>query len=360
MSELDELRAELSKLRREVDEIRESQSDHLGFDWGNTGPNYPHPNQQIAVAEFGGGIMRLDSDGQQVITAGTNTPAIFFVGTGFSTDPATLTSVSQLLGNTTDTDTFLQLYSLIGSNTSVARTEVTDALSQALLEQVFGSNTARLTVYADADEFYTKVRGALFLYATSSDPSVPADAEIWYRSDLDKFRGQADGVIDNFAMEAWVTAGFPAIAGVGSFVGAYKDADQEVTTTTLATDSELTVSLAASSKYHFTAHLFILNDGAAEGFKVAITGTVGITDLKAQAIIFDDTLNSIVGFARITAIDTAVGAAESSGSNYARVEGTIETTTAGTFALSFAQNAAGANAGVHMEVGSSLVAMRTE
>ena len=144
-------------------------------------------------------------------------------------------------------------------------------------------------------------------------------------------------------------------------MGAYKDADEENATTTLNGDDELTVNLAASSKYQFEAKLFFLNDGAAEGYKVSINGTVGVADVKAQVSIYDDTLNTLVAFARIAALGGAgVGAGLSSGSNFARVEGAIETTTAGTFLIEFAQNAAGAAAGVHHEVGCSLKVIEVE
>ena len=135
----------------------------------------------------------------------------------------------------------------------------------------------------------------------------------------------------------------------------YKTSDQEVTTTTLTNDAVLAVTLAASSKYACKFDLYVLNDGAAEGFKIAVTGTVGITSLKAQASIYDDTLNTLVGFARVAAIDTAVGAALSSGDNRSIVEASINTSTSGTFLISWAQNAAGASAGVHVQPDSSMV-----
>lgn len=142
---------------------------------------------------------------------------------------------------------------------------------------------------------------------------------------------------------------------------AYKDTDQEVTDTTLASDSELTVTLALNGKYQFKFDLFFLNDGAAEGIKVSLAGTATVTDIKAQVSVYDDTLNSLVAFARITSLGGAgVGAGVSSGSNFASIEGAIEITTAGTFLLQFAQNATGASAGVHCEVGSSMVVTKLE
>ena len=135
----------------------------------------------------------------------------------------------------------------------------------------------------------------------------------------------------------------------------YKDSDQEVTGTTLTDDVDLTVNLQANSRYWFRLSLFLTNDGATEGAKFALSGTVGITTLKAQISLYDDTLNSLAAFARVTALASAVGGGASVGDNYASIEGAIETSTPGTFLLQFAQNAAGASLGVHCQVGSSMV-----
>lgn len=152
------------------------------------------------------------------------------------------------------------------------------------------------------------------------------------------------------------------VAGAGGLLlTAYKDTDQEVTGTTLTADTELAVTLATNGKYQFRLALFFLNDGATEGVKVSLNGTAVVTDVKAQVSIYDDTLNSLVAFGRITSLGGAgIGAGLSSGSNYATIEGAIEITTAGTLLLEFAQNAAGASAGVHCEVGSSMTVTKLE
>ncbi len=139
---------------------------------------------------------------------------------------------------------------------------------------------------------------------------------------------------------------------------AYATADQEVTDDTLVNSTYLTASVFANGFYHFRFICFFLNDGATEGFKAAVNGTCTATDLKAQILIYDDTLNTIVGFARATTLGTGVGAGLSTGSNFAVIEGTIDVNTAGTLRLQFAQNAAGANLGVHLEVGSSYILTR--
>lgn len=160
--------------------------------------------------------------------------------------------------------------------------------------------------------------------------------------------------------------GAPGPAGVAGAAGAtgadgrgstviVSTADEEETTDTLQDHGELSVTLLASSRYFFRFVLKVLNDGAAEGIKVAVNGTVGVSDLKAQVYIYDDTLNSLVAFARVTALDATVGAGLSAGVNEVTIEGSILTTTAGTFLLRFAQNDAGAGLGVHIQPGSTLV-----
>lgn len=138
----------------------------------------------------------------------------------------------------------------------------------------------------------------------------------------------------------------------------YKTADESVASSTvLQDDDHLTVTLGASASYWFKFFLFHNNVGALEGIKVAVSGTAGVTSLKAQITITDDTTNTTAALARVTAFGSAVGAGLGAGDNYTEIQGVIETSTAGTFLLQFAQNASGTNA-VTMQRGSSLVALR--
>ena len=50
--------------------------------------------------------------------------------------------------------------------------------------------------------------GSMTLYGSGSEPVNYDDGKIWYRTDLDKFRGRANATVENFATEAWVTANF--------------------------------------------------------------------------------------------------------------------------------------------------------
>lgn len=138
-------------------------------------------------------------------------------------------------------------------------------------------------------------------------------------------------------------------------ISVYKSADESVSNTTLQSDDALTVNLLASTIYRYTFRLFENSAGAAEGLKLALSGTVGVTSMKAQISIYDDTTNALAAFARVIALNSSVGAGLSMGDNRAIVEGTIETSTAGTLVLSWAQNGgAGANP-TTIQRGSNLV-----
>jgi hypothetical protein len=124
----------------------------------------------------------------------------------------------------------------------------------------------------------------------------------------------------------------------------HKTADESInSSTSLQADDHLSVNLTASKNYNFRFLLHLNNDGAAAGIKLALSGTAGITSMKAQVRIYDDTTNALVGFDRITAFNSGVTAALSAGAAHAIIEGTIEVSTAGTFLLHWAQNSSDAS-----------------
>ena len=138
-------------------------------------------------------------------------------------------------------------------------------------------------------------------------------------------------------------------------IKAYKSADTSRDTTTSPTaDAHLTTTLAASSNYAFRFVLFSNNVAAVEGFQCQLDGTVGLSSMKAQVTIFDDSTNAIAAFARITAFNSAVGAVLSLGSNHTIIEGSLESSTAGTLSLEWAQQVSGGNA-TTLQRGSYLV-----
>ena len=133
----------------------------------------------------------------------------------------------------------------------------------------------------------------------------------------------------------------------------YKSADQSVTNTTLTSDTALTVTLENATNYLFHYFLYLSNGGAGEGAKLALSGTTTAGSFSAKIAIYDLTTPILATISLVTALDSAVGVGLSSGTNYAEILGSIETTIAGSFLIQFAQNATGASAGVTIKRGSA-------
>jgi hypothetical protein len=162
------------------------------------------------------------------------------------------------------------------------------------------------------------------------------------------------------ALQTLVSSGRGACPKWSGVLQAYKMADESVSSsTTLKNDDELSVRLGANATYHFKFLLFTNNVGAAEGLRLALNGSVGVTNLKAHVEIWDDTTNALAARARVANFESGIGARLGSGSGHAVVEGTIETSRAGTFLLQWAQYASGNNA-TRLERGSSLVLTRVK
>jgi hypothetical protein len=156
--------------------------------------------------------------------------------------------------------------------------------------------------------------------------------------------------VASFSTGTLVVLGDTAIIGapgerISRGVYAYKNADESVTnSTTLQNDDSITFSLFAPATYSFRIWIFLNNVGSTEGFKCALSGTVGVSFLKALFQIYDETTDTLAALARLSTLGSAVGAGLSSGSNGAIIAGTIETSTAGTLVLQWAQQTSGANA----------------
>lgn len=126
-------------------------------------------------------------------------------------------------------------------------------------------------------------------------------------------------------------------------LNAYKTADESVTnSTTPQDDDHLSLSLAASSKYRF--EIFApWTTAATAGLKTELSGTVGVTNLIAEIQMIDTALNQLAAEQIVTALETGDGSGIGGGANHLlKIKGAIETSTAGTLVLQWAQNAADA------------------
>jgi hypothetical protein len=115
-----------------------------------------------------------------------------------------------------------------------------------------------------------------------------------------------------------------------------KTADESISSATIQADDHLTVNLAASSMYQFEIWGFWTTAGATAGIQVQLDGTVGVSSLKADIIHYDNSADALLT-ARITAFNSPTGR-DDTGDNSFMIKGCIETTTAGTLFLEWAQN----------------------
>jgi len=115
--------------------------------------------------------------------------------------------------------------------------------------------------------------------------------------------------------------------------------------TTLANITGMSVSLQASRKYRFEVHLPCTCGASAGGVKAALAGTATWTSIIYDGWTMDG--NTIAGYARATAIATAVGAATTTSTTPTIIIKGFGTVNAGgTFTTQFGQNVSNATASV--------------
>ncbi len=125
-----------------------------------------------------------------------------------------------------------------------------------------------------------------------------------------------------------------------------KSADEtKASDNTPGDDSELLVALEASSTYRFRALLFIDNDGATAGFRAQMDCTVAVTSIKYSGKIFDVSTDGVFPAHRsvLQGQFSATGGEIGTTETFAEIEGTVETSGAGTLSVQWAQNTADAS-----------------
>ena len=126
---------------------------------------------------FGGNRMQLDNLGIQLGSPDDNNQGIWLV--------------SRLTQNPADEASHVLISGTINSTTSTF--EISSVLS--------GSSGPSIKLQNNASEFWTGIFDAPFLVPSlSADPTILADGLVWYRDDLDEFRGRVNGVTKTFTL----------------------------------------------------------------------------------------------------------------------------------------------------------------
>jgi len=116
-------------------------------------------------------------------------------------------------------------------------------------------------------------------------------------------------------------------------------AGQSVSGTTLTDSDTFSLTLSASSTYEFA---FMLQTTVSSGgMKIALDGTVGVTEVDYIISYFPTDSFGTIGYAQRTALGDAQAVSTSTDSaSMTWVFGTIVTSTSGTFKLRFAEKSA--------------------
>lgn len=160
---------------------------------------------------FGGKIMRLDKHGIQIAPGYTQLPAIHFVRqlTNTPSDSAPRGFVSAAVSDEEFARfTTMWMTAIDGDTYSYISPQVdTSGFKVARLDLLVAIPTSPQPHGAIISE---SLNGAMFqvqngtcfvLSGEATDFPTPDDGSIWYRTDLDRFRGQVNGTTKNFLLE---------------------------------------------------------------------------------------------------------------------------------------------------------------
>ena len=92
------LTSALATARRRIDDLEDGMADHLGLDWGESlvDVNSPHPNISANTIESGGGVIRQDAYGMQIL-APADYAGIRWVS-GLAPDPSNVLPLAEIIG----------------------------------------------------------------------------------------------------------------------------------------------------------------------------------------------------------------------------------------------------------------------
>lgn len=199
-----ELRTQNASQARRIADLEESIDVHVGIDYGAAQQLSPHPSQAISVAEYGGGAMRLDSNGIQVKSPSALTSAIYYVE-NLTDTPTSDLNRSQLAAWAYPGSPELRLTTFDGSSSRRAYLrQLGDTNTiQSEVNVSDGTRTAYVQAFVytpDADVF-VELSPAAKLVAQTADLASLYDGMLWYRSDTDRYRARANGITRNLTMD---------------------------------------------------------------------------------------------------------------------------------------------------------------
>lgn len=267
-----------------LSELRDEMAFHRGIDSGQSSIYSPHPNISISTAEFGGGLIRLDSTGIQFNTQSELTSLLWLRNFQTSFDDTSNYPYMRMLADMTSGAsaelTIEDQFSAADSSSAQFTVETDDAA--IILRADTTDNTARLDIGAQntAGGYFVRLNATpLWLGVFTADPAVVSDGMMWYRSDTDKFRVRLNGVTYNLATEEWVTAGFTVAPNVTAQSTTYAAVANDVVLCT----GTFTVTLPSAAA----------NSGKVIIIKNVSTGQITVDGASAETI--DDETDIIIG-----------------------------------------------------------------
>ncbi len=220
-NQIQELKNQIAALQASLNQLSTTVTQHAGTEFGAVQQLAPHPKQQIAVATFANGAMQIDKTGMQVVSGGSNTSAIHFTE-DLSETPSTDTVRAVLSGymvESTDVSVVGMQTNTSGSESVITLSNDADSSSVYWNIRRPSSSTSEVGVTAymadSTSDKYVLIKNApLGLHQTTSDFTVLADGQLWYRSDTDKIKARINGTTENLATESYVSGSYLPITGI--------------------------------------------------------------------------------------------------------------------------------------------------
>jgi len=232
---LDALTAQNTALQRRISDLEEGTAGHVGIDYGAAQQLSPHPNQQIQTAEFGGGTVLLSENGIQLKAASDEDTKAMYFSESFSTTPGgpsgdiSVSAIRNYVGSSGSNRLRMESFNANGDDCSLILNATFLPLPITSTMRAFsnddGINTT-IVVSSSTDgtnDQIVSISGKLRLWKETSDAAAAIDGDLWYRTDLFRFRARTNGITGNLGMEiqsaaadAVATGGTITTAGVSA------------------------------------------------------------------------------------------------------------------------------------------------